>query len=118
MIGKFLTRLACLAAVTSFAWSASAAEILTPARYVYITDFESGKVLFAKDAEAPMKPASMAKIMTVFIVFQRIADGSLRLDDSFLVSEKAWRKGGVDVTSERPRQYASGYRRQGGLPAA
>ena len=94
MIGKFLTRLACLAAVTSFAWSASAAEILTPARYVHITDFESGKVLFAKDAEAPMKPASMAKIMTVFIVFQRIADGSLRLDDSFLVSEKAWRKGG------------------------
>ena len=94
MIGKFLTRLACLAAVTSFAWSASAAEILTPARYVHITDFESGKVLFAKDAEAPMKPASMAKIMTVFILFQRIADGSLRLDDSFLVSEKAWRKGG------------------------
>ena len=94
MIGKFLTRLACLAAVTSFAWNASAAEILTPARYVFITDFESGKVLFAKDAEAPMKPASMAKIMTVFIVFQRIVDGSLRLDDSFLVSEKAWRKGG------------------------
>ena len=94
MIGKFLTQLVCLAAVTSFAWSASAAEILTPARYVYITDFESGKVLFAKDAEAPMKPASMAKIMTVFIVFQRIVDGSLRLDDSFLVSEKAWRKGG------------------------
>jgi len=94
VIRKFLTRLACLAAVTSFAWSASAAEILTPARYVYITDFESGKVLFAKDAEAPMKPASMAKIMTIFIVFQRIVDGSLRLDDSFLVSEKAWRKGG------------------------
>ncbi|MDB2513082.1 D-alanyl-D-alanine carboxypeptidase [Alphaproteobacteria bacterium] len=94
MIGKFLKRLVCLAAVTSFAWSASAAEILTPARYVYITDFESGKVLFAKDAEAPMKPASMAKIMTVFIVFQRIVDGSLRLDDTFLVSEKAWRKGG------------------------
>ena len=94
MIGKFLKRLVCLAAVTSFAWSASAAEMLTPARHVHITDFESGKVLFAKDAEAPMKPASMAKIMTVFIVFQRIADGSLRLDDSFLVSEKAWRKGG------------------------
>ena len=94
MIGKILARLGCLAAVTSFAWSASAAEILTPARYVYITDFESGKVLFAKDAKAPMKPASMAKIMTVFIVFQQIVDGSLRLDDSFLVSETAWRKGG------------------------
>ena len=73
---------------------ATAAEILTPAKQAYITDFESGKVLFAKDSEVPMKPASMAKIMTVFLVFQRIADGSLKLDDKFLVSEKAWRKGG------------------------
>ena len=76
------------------AWHATAAEILTPAKQAYITDFESGKVLFAKDAEVPMKPASMAKIMTVFVVFQRLADGSLQLDDKFLVSEKAWRKGG------------------------
>ena len=76
------------------AWHATAAEILTPAKQAYITDFESGKVLFSKDAEVPMKPASMAKIMTVFIVFQRLADGSLQLDDKFLVSEKAWRKGG------------------------
>ena len=81
-------------AFIGMAWHATAAEILTPAKQAYITDFESGKVLFAKDAEVPMKPASMAKIMTVFIVFQRVADGSLRLDDKFLVSEKAWRKGG------------------------
>ena len=76
------------------AWHATAAEILTPAQQAYITDFGSGKVLFAKNAEVPMKPASMAKIMTVFVVFQRLADGSLQLDDKFLVSEKAWRKGG------------------------
>ena len=82
------------AAFTSMAWQATAAEILTPAKQAYITDFESGKVLFAKNAEVPMKPASMAKIMTVFVVFQRLADGSLQLDDKFLVSEKAWRKGG------------------------
>jgi D-alanyl-D-alanine carboxypeptidase (penicillin-binding protein 5/6) len=81
-------------AFIGMAWHATAAEILTPAKQAYITDFESGKVLFAKDAEVPMKPASMAKIMTVFIVFQRVADGSLQLDDNFLVSEKAWRKGG------------------------
>ena len=81
-------------AFIGMAWHATAAEILTPAKQAYITDFESGKVLFSKDAEVPMKPASMAKIMTVFIVFQRVADGSLKLDDKFLVSEKAWRKGG------------------------
>ena len=82
------------AAFTSMAWQATAAEILTPAKQAYITDFESGKVLFAKNAEVPMKPASMAKIMAVFVVFQRLDDGSLQLDDKFLVSEKAWRKGG------------------------
>ena len=82
------------AAVTAMAWHATAAEILTPAKQAYITDFESGKVLFAKNAEVPMKPASMAKIMTIFVVFQRLADGSLQLENKFLVSEKAWRKGG------------------------
>jgi len=41
-----------------------------------------------------MKPASMAKIMTIFVVFQRIADGSLSLTDELTVSKKAWRKGG------------------------
>ena len=94
MIGRFFVQIVLAVALFSMAWHATAAEILTPAKQAYVTDFESGKVLFAKDAEAPMKPASMAKIMTVFIVFQRVADGSLQLDDKFLVSEKAWRKGG------------------------
>ena len=94
MIGRFFIRVVSAVAFIGMAWHASAAEILTPAKQAYITDFESGKVLFAKDAEVPMKPASMAKIMTVFIVFQRITDGSLQLEDKFLVSEKAWRKGG------------------------
>ena len=94
MIGRFFIRVVFAVAFIGMAWHATAAEILTPAKQAYITDFESGKVLFAKDAEVPMKPASMAKIMTVFIVFQRVADGSLQLDDKFLVSEKAWRKGG------------------------
>lgn len=94
MIGRFFTRVVFGAAFIGMAWHATAAEILTPAKQAHITDFESGKVLFAKDAEVPMKPASLAKIMTVFIVFQRVSDGSLRLDDKFLVSEKAWRKGG------------------------
>ena len=57
--------------------SVQAAEIKTSAIQAHITDFESGRVLFSKNADEPMKPASMAKIMTVFIAFQRIADGSL-----------------------------------------
>ena len=94
MFGTCFIRVLASVAITGMAWHATAAEILTPAKQAYITDFESGKVLIAKNAEAPMKPASMAKIMTVFVVFQRLADGSLQLENKFLVSEKAWRKGG------------------------
>jgi D-alanyl-D-alanine carboxypeptidase (penicillin-binding protein 5/6) len=54
----------------------------------------------------PMKPASMAKIMTVFITFQRIKEGGLSLDDTFLVSEKAWRKGGSKTFIEVGKQIA------------
>jgi D-alanyl-D-alanine carboxypeptidase (penicillin-binding protein 5/6) len=74
--------------------SADATEITTPAEFAYITDFDTGKVLFQKNADMQMKPASMAKIMTVFIAFERIREGGLSLDDKFQVSEKAWRKGG------------------------
>ena len=74
--------------------SVYAAEIDTTAEFAFATDFESGKVLMEKNADAPMKPASMAKIMTVYIAFQRIAEGSLSLDDTFVISAKAWRKGG------------------------
>ena len=94
MFGTCFIRVLATVAITGMTWHATAAEILTPAKQAYITDFDSGKVLFAKNAEAPMKPASMAKIMTVFVVFQRLADGSLQLENKFLVSEKAWRKGG------------------------
>ena len=71
-----------------------AAEIDSSAEFAFVTDFGSGKVLMEKQPDALMKPASMAKIMTVYIAFERIADGSLSLDDTFLISERAWRKGG------------------------
>ena len=71
-----------------------AVEIDSSAEFAFATDFGSGKVLMEKQPDALMKPASMAKIMTVYIAFERIADGSLSLDDTFLISEKAWRKGG------------------------
>jgi D-alanyl-D-alanine carboxypeptidase (penicillin-binding protein 5/6) len=84
--------------------SAGAAEIDSSAEFAYVTDFGSGKVLMEKNPDAPMKPASMAKIMTVYIAFQRIADGSLSLDDTFLISTKAWRKGGSKTFVEVGKQ--------------
>ena len=66
----------------------------TEARNVILIDDVTGTVLFEKDADAAAPPSSMSKIMTVYMVFQRLAEGTLKLDDSFVVSEKAWRKGG------------------------
>ncbi|MGC6536492.1 MAG: D-alanyl-D-alanine carboxypeptidase family protein [Candidatus Puniceispirillaceae bacterium] len=69
-------------------------RVQTVAEFAYITDFNSGRVLLDKNGHEPMKPASMAKIMTSYLAFERIKEGNLSLDDTFIVSEKAWRKGG------------------------
>ena len=69
-------------------------DIKTPAKQVIIYDHEVDKVLFEKNADQFMKPASMAKVMTSYIVFDRIKDKSLNMSDTFLVSDKAWRMGG------------------------
>ena len=83
--------------------SANAQLFESSAKQVYLADFETGVVLLEKNGDASMAPASMTKMMTVYILFERLKDGSLSLEDTFRVSEKAWRKGGskmyVDVGS-------------------
>ena len=74
--------------------SAFAQPIETPADFAVIMDYESGEVLFEKNARVPTAPASMSKLMTVAILFERLSNGSLSLSDKFSVSEKAWRTGG------------------------
>ena len=69
-------------------------DITTPAKQVIIYDHEANEVLFEKNSDDLMKPASMAKVMTAYIVFDRIKDNSLNMLDTFLVSDKAWRMGG------------------------
>ncbi len=58
-------------------------------------DYDTGSVLFEKDADDPTSPASTAKLMTAEIVFHELKEGRLRLDDLFEVSERAWREGGA-----------------------
>ena len=70
------------------------AEIITPAEYVMIMDYESGDILYEKNADLAMKPASMAKLMTTYLLFEQLQNGSMRLEDKFIVSEKAYKKGG------------------------
>lgn len=69
-------------------------DITTPAKQVVIYDHETDEILFEKNSDNIMKPASMAKVMTSYIVFDKIKDKSLKMSDTFLVSEKAWKMGG------------------------
>jgi serine-type D-Ala-D-Ala carboxypeptidase (penicillin-binding protein 5/6) len=71
-----------------------AAAFQTAAKQAILMEMETGSVLLAKDADTPMPPASMSKLMTLYLLFERLKSGSLSLDDTFLVSEKAWRKTG------------------------
>lgn len=79
---------------------AAAQEIETTARQAFIIDAQTGTVLLDKDADSLMPPASMSKLMTAYMVFQRLKDGRLSLEDELLVSEKAWRKGGSKMFVE------------------
>lgn len=82
------------------AGSATAATLETTARSALVLDFDTGAELFAKNADTRLEPASMTKMMTVYMLFERLHTGSLSLDDSFLVSENAWRKGGSKMWVE------------------
>ena len=68
------------------------AALSTSAEHALLMDAESGQVLWNKDGMVPMAPASMSKLMTTELIFQRLKDGRLKLSDTFLVSEAAWRK--------------------------
>jgi D-alanyl-D-alanine carboxypeptidase (penicillin-binding protein 5/6) len=66
----------------------------TPARAAIVLDVTSNTVLMEKEADRPLPPASMSKLMTMTMVFEALRDGRLGLDDMLPVSETAWRKGG------------------------
>jgi serine-type D-Ala-D-Ala carboxypeptidase (penicillin-binding protein 5/6) len=71
------------------------AEFDTQAKFAILMDHDSGTVIFQKDADLPMEPASMAKLMTIAVVFNEIKSGRLSMSDTFFVSEHAWRTGGA-----------------------
>jgi D-alanyl-D-alanine carboxypeptidase (penicillin-binding protein 5/6) len=65
------------------------------APHAILIDGENGGVLFERDADRLIFPASLAKLMTAEYVFNEIKEGRLKLTDEFMVSENAWRKGGA-----------------------
>jgi D-alanyl-D-alanine carboxypeptidase (penicillin-binding protein 5/6) len=66
----------------------------TAARWALVQDFNSGASLLEKNADAEMPPSSMTKLMTIYLVYERLKQGKLKLDDQLLVSERAWKMGG------------------------
>ena len=83
--------LAVMLAVT--AWKGAQADtITTAAKQAIVIDFNTGAVLLDKNAEQEMVPSSMSKLMTVYLVFDRLKQGSLKLTDKLPVSETAWKR--------------------------
>ena len=87
-----LNRLLGAALIFLLAAAPASAEITTTAQHGIIMDADTGAVLWAKDAFTPMPPASMSKLMTVDLLFSRLKDGRVKLDTTFVVSERAWRE--------------------------
>jgi len=75
----------------AFFSTASIAKFDIKASTAILQDFHSGEILFEKDPDREIYPASMTKIMTSIIAFELIEKGDLSLDDKFLISENAWR---------------------------
>lgn len=86
----FLTLLA-----SSVIVSVQAHAFDTTAKNALLMDAETGYVMLNKNADVPMPPASMSKLMTAYMIFDALKSGELSMDTEFTVSENAWRKGGA-----------------------
>jgi D-alanyl-D-alanine carboxypeptidase (penicillin-binding protein 5/6) len=103
VLRRTIAALAVLAA-PALSSVAMAEPIATNAKHLYIVDFQTGSVLYDKMAEEQLGPASMSKLMTVYMLFDALKRGDVKLSDTFHVSEKAWAMQGskmfVDIDSD------------------
>lgn len=75
--------------------TAAPSALDTAAKEAIIIDYKTGAILFDKDADKMVAPASITKLMTVYVVFDRLKKGEMKLTDEFPVSVAAWKKGGA-----------------------
>lgn len=83
-----------IAALAALVLALPAAAFETSARGAYVMDVTTGTVLLNKNADEPLPPASMSKLMTLYVAFEAVRDGRLTLDDRLPVSEHAMSYGG------------------------
>ena len=89
-----MLRTIALAAAAALLTSTAQAAYETSARAAYMIDIRTGTVLFSKDAEKPLPPASMSKLMTLYMLFEALRDDRVTLETQFSVSTKARQMGG------------------------
>ena len=97
---QHLFQILTLSAAIGFLFTAQVGAIETTAKQAIVIDYDTGDVLLAKNADDRVGPASMTKMMTIYLLFERLRDGRLSLEDTLSVSEKAWRKGGSKMYVE------------------
>ena len=89
-----MTKIFFLSTFLLCVWSTVVQGFSTTARTAFVIDNTTGEVLLAKDINRPIPPASMSKLMTLWMVFESLGEGKLAMHDTFKVSRKAWMKGG------------------------
>jgi D-alanyl-D-alanine carboxypeptidase (penicillin-binding protein 5/6) len=83
-----------------FISSINSIAVTTKAKQTLLVDADSGAVLYKKNDQQLMAPSSMSKLMTIYLVFEKLKNGSLKINDEFIVSEKAWKKQGTRMFLE------------------
>jgi D-alanyl-D-alanine carboxypeptidase (penicillin-binding protein 5/6) len=107
---KFSLVLFFVLSVICFQVTAESTEIAPPpaptiAASAYILqDYYTGKVMAESNADAKLAPASLTKIMTVYVIFRELSNGHLHLDDTVSISEKAWKTSGSRMFVELGNQ--------------
>lgn len=96
-IGRvFVALLAVLALVPAVSPAhAQGSEFASRAKNAILMDADTGSILYQRDADELRPPASMSKLMTLLVLFKKLKGGEVKLDDEFLMSVNAWRKGGA-----------------------
>ena len=95
---RFFTFFVLLFSISNYA-SSQDSNFYTEAPHAIIMDVATGEVLFEKDARVAMSPASMTKIMTAHMVFDALKNGVITPNTKYLVSNEAWKRGGVSSGS-------------------
>ncbi|MEL6196819.1 MAG: D-alanyl-D-alanine carboxypeptidase family protein [Pseudomonadota bacterium] len=109
LLGPLLRRTIITLAALSIAIGAPTAwaqDMSTPARAAIVKDLQSGAVLLAKNADTPLPPASMSKLMTLLMVFEALENGRLHLDDEFRTSANAASLGGSKMFTREGERVA------------